>query len=562
MKRSLAVCLLLCLLPGVAAAHPERATLFPAWAGLKYPTYRTSGPKIVVCTKGSRTGIKKQFKAGSKARRKRLKLLKQCRVHEIQKAINAAHSGDRILLMPGVYSEPTSRAVAVGGYRSGPCPNDYVATEGFGNDAPPPVGRRSNDPAVRPDRNLQINCPNAKNLTAVIGDTRPEPAPAAPSVVPMCLQLCNLQIEGLGRRPTDVVLRGDRLKMDVLRVDRAQGVYLRNFTVEQAAFNGIDLVEVNGFVVKDVVARNNSDYGVLTFTSGNGLYDRIEAYGNGDSGVYPGSNQKGCDIDYNGAYQTCARTGCQYSTTELKNIDSHDNVLGYSGTAGNSTYVHDSRFHDNATGLSTDSFASGHPGMPQECFRWENNQIYSNNNNLFTAQRQRYCNATPFPVRPATIVCPHFQTAVGTGILIGGGSRDTVKDNHIYDNWRYGVMLIWVPAAIRGDDRLDRQADTSNDNHFLDNIMGRRPDGTPDPNGHDFWWDEQGVGNCWQGNVSSSGKGRFSDPASLPGCARPSTSPVSRLDKTALLVPCTTWDPERNPRPVACDWFDLPAEPR
>ncbi len=35
--------------------------------------------------------------------------------------------------------------------------------------------------------------------------------------------------------------------------------------------------------------------------------------------------------------------------------------------------------------------------------------------------------------------------------------------------------------------------------------MGVRPDGTPDANGNDFWWDEQGKGNCWAGNTSHSG---------------------------------------------------------
>jgi hypothetical protein len=561
-KRALwiAVVCLLALPVASADAHPERATLFPAWAGLKYPTYRKSGPRLVVCRSDSKQRLKRIYK-GKKHRKllkARLALLKQCAFTEVQHAVDAAKSGSRILLMPGRYTEPSARKIDVGSYQSGPCANDYVVTEGFNRELPPPAGPRSNDPPVRPDRNFQIKCPNSKNLVAVIGDTRPEPTPAAPSVKPQCLQKCNLQIEGLGRRPTDVVLVGDRKKMDVLRVDRAQGVYLRNFTVEQAAFNGIDLVEVEGFVIKDVVARDNADYGVLTFTSGNGLYDTIDAYGNGDSGVYPGSNQKGCDIDYNASYASCASTGCQYWTTEIRNVDSHDNVLGYSGTAGNSTWVHDSRFHDNATGLSTDSFASGHPGMPQECFKWEHNQIYSNNQNFFTAERQDYCNRTKFEDLPKTIVCPHFQTAVGTGILIGGGNRDLVRDNHIYDNWRNGVTLLWVPAAVRGDNAPEHQDDTSNGNQFVDNAMGFRPDGTRDPNGTDFWWDEQGVGNCWQGNTVAS----KSDPAALPTCDKPSSSPASRPDKTALLVPCTAWDPERNPRPVGCDWFDVPPEPK
>src|SRR5438270_205878 len=79
--------------------------------------------------------------------------------------------------------------------------------------------------------------------------------------LPKCNQLCNLQIEGLGRRPTDVKIVGDRRKTDVVRIDRADGIFLRNFSVEQGAFNDVDLVEVDGFRVSHIVARYAQNYG-------------------------------------------------------------------------------------------------------------------------------------------------------------------------------------------------------------------------------------------------------------------------------------------------------------
>ena len=88
---------------------------------------------------------------------------------------------------------------------------------------------------------------------------------------------------------------------------------------------------------------------------------------------------------------------------------------------------------------------------------------------------------------------------VGTGIGIFGGNGDIVRDNYIYDNWRDGMKLLFVPAAFRGEP--DKGIDTSFDNTFADNRMGVRPDGVRDPNGNDFWWDEEGRGNCWSGNV-------------------------------------------------------------
>jgi len=554
------------LLPASGGAHPERITKFPYPQAGSVPVARSTGPAIVVCQRDSLSRLKRIYGRNRRALRPRLQALRRCHFRSIQSAVNAAKSGDRILLLPGVYTEPASRRVPVGSYGQPPCANDYVETEGFTNNAPPPAGPASDDPPVRANRNYHLKCPNSKNLIAIAGDPRTEDNPLNPGL-PICMQKCNLQISGYGRGPGDVVIQGDRHKTDVLRVDRANGIYLSNFTIEQGAFNDIDLVEVDGFHVHNVVARYAQNYGVLSFTAVHGLFENIEAYNNGDSGVYPGSNAKGCNVDPN-AYGNCdagasaadPRAGCGQPTTELRNINSHDNVLGYSGTAGNSTYVHDSDFHDNNTGLATDSFASGHPGMPQECFRWEHNRIHSNNVNYFTAERQNYCNSHPFASRPKELVCPQFQTAVGTGIIIGGGNRDLVQHNEIYDNWRWGVALISVPASVRGDNDPGHQTDTSNGSQFMNNRMGIAGTSRA-PNGTDFFWDEEGVRNCWAGNSSLSGPAHQSTPASLPGCPGSDIYHPANPATYSMLVPCTAWDPERNPRPVGCDWFDLPAKP-
>ena len=559
-------------LPQIASSHPERPTVFPEKVGVAVPpqndvpTFRSSGPHLVVCKPGAAAVLRKEYKGAQL--RHRLRVLKRCKFSDIQPAVDAAKSGDRIIIMPGRYEELESRKVPFGGYHDGSaCGNDYAITEGFSNTAPPPVGPRSNDPAVKPNRNFHRKCPNSHNLIMIEGDTRPDTDDQKP-LVPTCTQKCDLQIEGYGRDPEDVVIVGDRKKTDVIRADRAWGLYLRNFTVEQAAFNDIDLVEVNGFRISRVVARYAQNYGILSFTSVNGLYDHDEAYGNGDSGLYPGSTEKGCDVTPN-AYATCnslvgdahQQQGCERYSIEIRESDSHDNVLGYSGTAGNSTWVHDNKFHDNSSGLTTDSFAQGHPGMPQECVKWEHNEINSNNFNPFTAERQDYCRTTPFPIRKREIVCPQFQTSVGTGILIGGGNRNLIRDNHIYDNWKRGIFLIGVPASLRNDTNPDHQRDTSNGNRFLNNTMGARPDGTVAPNGLDFHWDGQGVGNCWSGNDYKSGAKRRSDPANLPDCPGRTNYAVTNPSALITSASCTAWDPYKMPRPPGCDWFDTPPKP-
>ncbi len=521
----------LLILPAAALAHPERASFFPDASKGSVPEYRSSGPSLVVCKPNSRARIQRSW-AGhgavrTRIRARRLALLRRCRFRHIQQAVEAARSGDRILVLPGVYREEPSRAVTF---------NDPACSGSRYWEA---TGDSHGENGRVPKYAHQLECPLSRNLIAIIGDTDGDR---------LCDRRCHLQIEGLGRRARDVLIQGDRLKRDVIRADRADGIVIHNLTTEQASFNGIDVVETNGFRISKVVARYNQNYGVLTFASDHGLYQDAEAYGNGDSGIYPGSGPEG---------------GCRRFGIEIRRVSSYGNILGYSGTAGNGTWTHDSRFYDNSAGISDDSFASGHPGMPQDCSKWSDNEIHSNNRNFFTADNQAYCARVAFADRPRDRVCPQFQVPVGAGIILYGANRNTITGNRIYDNWRSGVRLFYVPAAIRGDLNPANQFDTSNGNRFVANFMGQAPDGSADPNGQDFTWDEQGIGNCWQGNVTPPGVALTSDPAALPSCdAGGSQLPTPNPLKAALEVPCSSWNPATNPDPPGCSWFRTPREPR
>ena len=535
MPRSLPLLVLLAavalLLPAAAGAHPERQTFFPDHRKGEVPAYKSTSPSIVVCKSDSRARIRRSW-AGkgpkrTRVRTKRLAMLKRCRFDHIQEAVEAAASGNRILVMPGVYREEPSRRVPV---------NDPKCSgEGYWE----PTNDGHGENGLVPTYKFQLECPLSRNLIAIIGDTDGDR---------ICDRRCDLQLEGMGRSARDVLIEGDRLKKDVIRADRADGIQIRNLATEEGAFNNIDVVETNGFRLRKLVARYGQNYGVLTFTSDNGVYEDIEAYGNGDSGIYPGSGPEG---------------GCKRFGIEIRRVNSYGNVLGYSGTAGNGTWVHDSKFHDNAAGISDDSFASGHPGMPQDCSKWSENEINSNNVNYFDDGNEAYCNATPFEKRREEVVCPQFQVPVGAGIILYGANRNIVSGNHIWDNWRSGIRLFYVPAAIRGEFDPAKQFDTSNGNRFTGNSMGMTPAGATDPNGDDFTWDEQGIGNCWQDNKAPGGRAITSDPVALPNCA----SGGSRLQlpnplKAAAEVPCATWNPRDNPDPPGCTWFITPPEPR
>jgi hypothetical protein len=321
-----------------------------------------------------------------------------------------------------------------------------------------------------------------------------------------CDDKCRLQIEGTGGRPSDVQIIGARDKDNAIRADRADGIAFRNSLIQYSDFNNIYVHETNGFHHDRLIARWSREYGLLSFTSDHGLYENIEGYGTGDSAIYPGSGPQ---------RERCGAFGHRGAQRQL--APQHDRPLGHRGRQ----HIRPRQlFHHNAAGITMDSFASGHTGMPQDCSRFENNRVFSNNEDYFSDGRDQYCRDTPPEKRNRRIVCPSFQVPVGTGIMIGGGNGNGITGNHIYDNWRNGVRLLRVPAFLRGEDDPTKTYDTSHQNRFIDNRMGVRPDGRRDPNGYDrnplnpndhgdgygdFWWDEEGNGNCWKGNRAPGG---------------------------------------------------------
>jgi hypothetical protein len=516
-----------------AGAHPERTTFFPDHTKGETPTYRTTGDILTVCQPDSAPRIQRIFSGTgpetARTREQRLRQVSRCKYSEIQKAVDAARTGDRIQILPGVYTEPTSRKVPL---------NDPKCPQGDPRYWEP-TGDGHGENGLVPTYQFQWDCKNSRNLVQVLGDSPKDPDRE-------CDQKCDLQIEGMGATPEDVLIVGDRRKRDVLRADRADGIVIKNLTAEQGSFNGADVVETNGFLLDHVVGRYNQNYGILTFTSDNGLYDFTEGYKNGDSGLYPGSGPEG----------HCLRYGI-----EIRNSSSHDNVLGQSGTAGNGTWIHDSKWFDNGVGIVNDSFASGHPGMPQDCSKWENNEVNSNNQNFFEKANQEYCADTPFEDRPREHVCPQFQSPVGSGFAFYGANSNIIRNNRVWDNWRSGYRLFWVPGAVRGDTSPEAQRDTSHFNQITNNTFGIAPTGEALPNGVDVFWDEQGDGNCWEDNTGVNGQ-ITSDPAELPGCPEGSSGAVSNPAKIGPETTCATWDPVDNQFPPGCDWFTTPPKPQ
>lgn len=510
----LASVLALAILGSPSFAHVERPAEFPAPPG-EVPTYRTTGPTLIVC-KGRIT--KRAIEALPKrAERRNERLHDRCKdqgFRDLQAAVDAVTvQGSRILILPGIYRElPTA----------GP-----VSAECAGLETQRPLSYED-----------EFRCPHVDNLVGIFGDSMDADRECD-------LPVCRLQIEGTGNDPGDVIVDGGFNKLNAIRADRADGIYLRNFTVQNTEFNAVYIIETDGFVIDRMVGRWNDEYGFLTFASDHGLYTDCEAYGNGDGGLYPGA---------------AADTSDDRWSTEIRRCNTHHNLIGISGTAGNDLYVHDNQIHHNSLGADEDSFFPDHPGMPQDGSEFVNNFIYSNNEDYNRYWEDGTCeNIDEARKRyPDGVVCPTLPAPIGTGILILGGNNNTIENNYIYDNWRAGTLQLWVPAELRGESDPSKQYDTSHNNRYRNNTVGLAPDGTVMPNGLDFYWDLEGGGNCWDGTKTAPGRSVRSDPASLPTCASPSThTPISR---TPVFASCAAWS-KQDPNPPGCTWVEPPPKP-
>ncbi len=496
-----------------AEAHEEREVRFPDGTG-SVPVYRKGEPDLLVCKTGRRDFERRIAGFPDDLRRRNLQLYERCRrdgFRHLQAAVDAVdRPGMNIAVLPGRYEEEPSQ--------------------------PAPTGACARLTARKAALGYQIlsyaqqrQCPHNQNLVAVLGKK-------------------DLQIEGTGAGPRDVVVDAGYRKLNAIRADGSDGVYFRNFTAQRTTFNSLYVLAADGFVIDDVLTRWNDEYGFLTFASDHGLYKNCESYGNGDSGIYPGSAS---DINDGRGYAVP-----RYSI-EIRDCRSHHNMVGYSGTAGDSVWAHDNEFDHNMGGASMDSAFPGHPGLPQNHARFERNLIHDNNQDYYPYVADGTC-ARPSAERgyERGVVCPQISMPPGTGVITAGGNWNVFEDNWVYGHRRTGFYLNAVPAWIRGEEAWSKQTDTSHHNRYTGNRLGLTRGGEHRPNRTDVWWDGQGRDNCWQSDTGAS------SPRTLPECGRKpgevsggSHRLLAEPVKIAQLLVCADYDVGARRLPAGCDWY-------
>jgi len=533
------------------------------------------------------------------------RLRAMCRYHSIQKAINDSGNNDRIVIMPGTYTEPASRSKPENDPRCNP---SLLQTDASG------------DPT--PSYEYQVTCPHDQNLVyvqgrAVVGEPLEEPRSDRRGIPEQelgpCVR-CNLQIEGSGAKPDDVIIDAGEsyqgsgaearpsghAKDVVLRVDRADGFVGRNMVMRGGAEHGFYVEETDGVLLDRMKFFWNADYGHLAFTSDHQMVKNCDGMGAGDAAIYPGAAPE------TGSQRTDFYPDAPRANTIITQCDMRNSALGYSGSMGNAVRITNNHIYGNATGIASDTLSSaGHPGFPADSSEVDGNFIYANNFNVYS---------------PDSPVKPLVGVPVGTGIVYAGFNDARVHDNWFFDNWRDGAMLFAVPDALtsyggpEGDvfpgvscvTGPEGGISTSCGNHYFGNKMGQVPPGfqfpaaldrygVPHgengqaslPNGNDFWWDEFPTNrwNCWFGNTgfdgsagSVTGSGEAGNapgipPNPLPDCEGGTNQDASigqgDVAKEAYLVDCSEGPgggtaglaPGGDRNGIACDWWTTPPRP-
>ena len=643
-------------IPAVASAHLERPSYWPdpapdtavnPAAGGEVPTARSLGSAVtgqgpgnvrVVCKGNSLELAAKSIKSANKngfrlrPSQPRLKisdskaqklfeinrqLAKMCSFGSIQPAIDKSGNNDRVVIMPGRYTEPKSRKAPVNDERCNPS-----------------LLQEDQSGALTPSYEYQARCSNDQNLIyiqgrAVEGEPLAQPDPDRHGIpeqeLGKCVR-CNLQIEGSGARPEDVLLDAGKgykkakrpgaqpgsagtspedclaaedgldnpcyAKHVVMRGDRTDGFVGKNFLLRGAKEHGFYTEESDGVLLDKVKFFWNADYGHLSFTTDHNVVKNCDGFGSGDAVVYPGAAPQTGEFRDEGFYGPEERFN-----TVIKKCDLHGSAMGYSGSMANSVRITQNNFYGNANGLTSDTLsAPGHPGFPADGQKVDNNLFYSNNFHIYGDDSR---------------IVPLVPQAVGTGIMWPGMNDGEFTNNQVFDNWQYGTLLLAVPDAIAGESDGNADAEihcpsggaysTSCANKYHDNVMGQVPNGfkphpgiskfgnqsgllvdgdVPSelPNGTDFWWDGAPTSNnnCWFDNEGPDGtrdsltadppinpvEGVSIPPSFLPeDCETSTGDPAAYGAKAALLLECFAEWEERLAPDGNCTWYDEQSQP-
>jgi len=340
----------------------------------------------------------------------------------------------------------------------------------------------------------------------------------------------NIVLRGLDRN--EVVLDGNFLLDNGIRVVGASGVAIENMTAMNYTNNGFFWTGATGYRGSYLTAVRNGDYGIYVFDSVGGLLENSYAAGSPDAGFYIGQ--------------------CYPCNAVIRNVTAEHNGLGYSGTnSGGNLFIIDSVFRRNRAGIVPNS------GSYELCYPQRESTIVGN---LVYANNQ--------PDTPAIDVA---ILAMGNGILSAGGIRNVIERNRVWDHNKTGIGLVpfleedpndvlpskedWetecadskllVPEVADGALLWDSQENVVRGNVLEDNRIADLAVGSAGTN----LWE---LGNCFEDNFHSS-----TAPTNLVAL-----SPCETIDSSGDWLTgdlnVITWLVDAETAPPSVDWKSAP----
>jgi hypothetical protein len=395
----------------------------------------------------------------------------------IQAAVDAAGSGDWILVAPGDYHE-----------------------------SPGTTGVRITTPGIHL-RGMDRN-------GVIVDGTRP----GAPGACSGDLAWQDFGATGSGRDGV-VVLKTDGVSVENLTVCNYFGnlVWFNggdgSGQIGLGAFHGAYLSATTTFFD---AARPSASYGLFVSNSrGPGDLTHTYASNMSDSSYYVGA--------------------CPDCNTTLDDAHAEFSNLGFSGTnAGGHLLIENSEWNDNRTGIAPNSMNNDDAPPPQDgacpggapgplgtgsCTIIEHNNVHDNNN----ADVPGYSNPG------LTDLGGGSSGPVGTGIYLVGDQNDTVLDNSVWNNDAWGIMVSDRPdnetappdSSCQGGDTVPTQEQSTCyfpafGNEVAGNSLHDNGSWNNPTNGdladitlaHD-------PGNCWHDNTRPDASAPSSDPPAL-----------------------------------------------
>ena len=261
--------------------------------------------------------------------------------------------------------------------------------------------------------------------------------------------------------------------------DAGDGFALVNVTVRGFEENGVRLVGVDGFLLANVSAVDDGEYGLFPVFSSNGVIEHCRASGHSDTGIYVGQS-----------HHVIIRGSVAFGNVNGIELENSSDVRA----VGNETF-------DNVAGILVVLL----PGLDVKTsadILVAGNRVHDNNHPNFAA--------------PGEI---ESFVPSGSGILVVGTDRTTVSQNVVRGNAFTGIavgitLLLGALAGLPPEAFADIEPNPDGA-RITGNVVTRNGGASPIPflPAVDLLWDGSGTGNCWARNVFGS-----SYPASLPRC--------------------------------------------